>query len=359
MALPRKYIAIPVMVAALMMLYFLHSTGYRPLSPQTWTRPALSHLPDYFAAAAPPYTAAVVYLHSVMPGPRNPARLLHELPILQKNIPWRHQWPVLVLHAGAYDTAESQQDFLTHLHASAISQNLTADATEKLMKRVEFVHTDHGLPEGIPAEGKADKPLFAQTGAWPAYNHMCAFNSYKIFSHPRITNLTYYLRLDDDSTIRSPACFDPFEYMHVNNKSYAFTKVVNDAGWVTEGMWPFVSNYAQRHPDVERHLRGNDWKWPPNRLWLNNFGQGHDFPSYGTNFDLVRLSRFRTPEMTAYLDELASDPKRFYWYRWGTSPLCSGRAYETLTSVACRRRSAAVRTGEHVSRCRGRGPYDV
>jgi hypothetical protein len=42
-----------------------------------------------------------------------------------------------------------------------------------------------------------------------------------------------------------------------------------------------------------------------------------NFPSYETNFDLVKVPRFRTPEMTEFLYELASDPKRFYWYRWG------------------------------------------
>ena len=93
---------------------------------------------------------------------------------------------------------------------------------------------------------------------------MCAFFSYKIFSHPRIKDLTYYFRLDDDSHVREPTCFDPFEYMHVHNKSYAFRREDPDLGWVTEGMWPLVSNYAQRHPEVESTLDRNGWKWPPN-----------------------------------------------------------------------------------------------
>jgi mannosyltransferase len=146
---------------------------------------------------------------------------------------------------------------------------------------------------------------------------MCAFFSYKIFNHPRIRDLTYYLRLDDDSYVREPACFDPFEYMHVNNKSYAFRDSPPDMGWVTEGMWPFVSNYAQRHPEVEKTLQRNSFEWAPNRLWPQGFGADANFPSYETNFDLVKVPRFRTPEMTEFLYELASDPKRFYWYRWG------------------------------------------
>lgn len=151
---------------------------------------------------------------------------------------------------------------------------------------------------------------------------MCAFYSYKIFLHPRIKDLTYYLRLDDDSSVLGPTCNDPFAYMHHHNLSYAFRQESPDAGWVTDGMWPLVSNYASRHPGVESQLQQNKWEWPANRRWPGNtwdFGRDANFPSYQTNFDLVKLERFRTPEMLAFLEELASEPRRFYWYRWGAS----------------------------------------
>lgn len=152
----------------------------------------------------------------------------------------------------------------------------------------------------------------------PAYHHMCAFYSYKIFSHPRIKDLTYYLRLDDDSSVLAPSCIDPFEYMHTHNKSYAFRLEEDDMGWVTDGMWPFVSNYAARHPAVEHQLSQNKWEWPPGRTWPGkDYARNVNFPSYQTNFDLVKVPRFRTSEMLAFLEELASDPRRFYWYRWG------------------------------------------
>ncbi|KAJ6607915.1 glycolipid 2-alpha-mannosyltransferase-domain-containing protein [Mycena sp. CBHHK59/15] len=303
MSFSKRYTVISILAAAAMILYLAHSMGYRSLTP----------LPGYLADP-PAYTAAVVYLVSVLPGPRNPDELLRSLPLMQMNIPWRHQWPPVRLSKPSPRLRQIP--------------NLTPDATEKLVKRIEFVTTHHDLPDGIPANGRADQPIW--DGEWPAYHHMCAFYSYKIFAHPRIKDLTYYLRLDDDSSVREPACFDPFEYMHVNNKSYAFRYQSPDLGWVTEGMWPFVSNYAQRHPDVESRLRSNDWEWAPNRLWPSNYGQGANFPSYETNFDLVKVSRFRTPEMTAFLDEIASDPRRFYWYRWGDAPVRFAEVYMFL-----------------------------
>jgi hypothetical protein len=72
-----------------------------------------------------------------------------------------------------------------------------------------------------------------------------------------------------------------FEYMHTNKKSYAFRDNPFDAGWVTKGIWPPVSNYAQRHPEVER-IEHNNWQWPGGRFWAGlsyKFGEGAGFPS--------------------------------------------------------------------------------
>ncbi|KAF7349032.1 Glycosyltransferase family 15 protein [Mycena venus] len=325
MAFPKRYFAI-VAVAAAILLYLARTQNY-----DSWTSEPGGRIPVYSADAAP-YTAAIVYLVSVMPGPRSPDRLLQSIPLMQKNIPWQHKWPVLLLHAGMYDTAESQLEFLSRLRDSSEQHGLTPEATEGLLGRIEFITTHHDLPEGIPADGVADNPIWS--GEWPAYHHMCAFFSYKIFNHPRIKDLTYYLRLDDDSYVRAPgACFDPFEYMHIHNKSFAFRDDPVDAGWVTEGMWPFVSNYAQNHPEVESTLVHNGWQWPGGRFWpgpSHKFGEGVNFPSFETNFDLVKVSRFRTPEMMEFLHELASDPRRFYWQRWGDAPVRAAEVYMFL-----------------------------
>ncbi|KAJ7508805.1 nucleotide-diphospho-sugar transferase [Mycena galericulata] len=324
MAVNWRYAATTIVVVFLL-LSLAYSMNYS-LNPMIPTQKAGAHSSDAPACLAvdfvapPSYTAAVVYLASVLPGPRSPQRLFESLSLMQMNIPWRHQWPVLILHAGAYDTEDSRRKFIALLRDVTQAHNLTEHETRKLVNRIEFVPTHHNLPEGIPADGGKDKPVWNQE--WPAYHHMCAFYAYKILYHPRIKDLTYFLRLDDDSSILEPACFDPFEYMHVHNKSYAFRDQIPDVDWVTDGMWPFVSNYAQRHPSVERQLSANGWEWPPNRFWHGDgYGHGVFFPSYRTNFDLVKVPRFQTPEMTAFITELASDPLRFYWYRWGDAPV--------------------------------------
>ncbi|KAJ7615550.1 glycosyltransferase family 15 protein [Roridomyces roridus] len=322
MAIPRRYALLAGAAALLVVAFLAHQGGYtRGVRLPSHGGASPSRF-DIGAQAGVGYTAAIVYLLSVMPGPRLPHQIFDSMSLMQKHIPWRHQWPIVLLHAGAYDDTDSKDLFSERLREKAAEHGLSSEVIEGMVNRLEFVRTDHELPEGIPLTGMSDDPIWAQE--WPAYHHMCAFYSHKIFSHPRIKDLTYYLRLDDDSSVLSPTCIDPFEYMHVNNKSYAYRYLSPDMGWVTEGMWPFISNYAKRHPSVEARLERNEWEWPEGRTWPGfeaEYGRSQNFPSYETNFDLVKVPRWRTPEMQEFLAELASEPKRFYFQRWGDAPV--------------------------------------
>lgn len=191
---------------------------------------------------------------------------------------------------------------------------------------------------------------------------MCAFYAYKILSHPRITPLTYFLRLDDDSSILPPGtCIDPFEYMHAHNLSYAYREKIDDAGWVTRGMWPFVSNYARRHVGVDERMARNGWGWVAGRAWPGGmeYGEDENFPSYRTNFDLIKVPRFLAPDVRAFNQELVSDPMRFYWYRWGVCPLLSFVLRHVLAHPPrYRRRARTPRTSGYVPRaCDGGVPH--
>lgn len=153
MAIPRRFAPLAIVLVALIVFYLAHS-GYGTPS-----------LQSHFTLDAPGYTAAVVYLLSVMPGPRPAHAVFDSLSLMHKNIPWRHPWPVLLLHAGAYDSPESQAEFRTWLRLAAGAHGLGVGDVETLVKRLEFVRTDHGLPEGIPANGGVDEPIWSQE--WP------------------------------------------------------------------------------------------------------------------------------------------------------------------------------------------------
>src|ERR1700722_5300935 len=145
---------------------------------------------------------------------------------------------------------------------------------------------------------------------------MCAFFAKDIFHLPRLRDVTYYLRLDTDSYIFEPLCYDPFERFHQRNLSYAYRRIGTDPDWVTGGMWSLVDSYASTHPEVEQNLERNGWTWPNDR-GRNGSMEGNGFPIYYNNFELVRLDAFRRPDVTRWLNHLTSVPERIFKNRWG------------------------------------------
>lgn len=146
---------------------------------------------------------------------------------------------------------------------------------------------------------------------------MCAFFATQIFAHPRLRDVTYYMRLDTDSYLLSPPCADPFARMHARNASYGFRAAGADPAWVVRGMWGFLSSYARAHPAVEERLESNGWTWPAGRE--EEGMQSAGFPGYQNNFEVVNLEAFRGPEVQRWLEEIVSDPERIFKYRWGAS----------------------------------------
>lgn len=144
---------------------------------------------------------------------------------------------------------------------------------------------------------------------------MCAFYATQIFDHPRLRDVTYYMRLDTDSYIFKPLCYDPIDLLHSRNKKYGFRSRTVDPAWVTEGMWNLTDEYAKQHPDVEKRMAKNGWVWPKERE------QGKmdedDYPTYYNNFEVVRLDAFRRTEVRRWLEEIMKKPERIYKYRWG------------------------------------------
>lgn len=159
MAIPRRYAALAILLALTLVVFLGHSTHSRFKS-------SSSFMGGTGDLAEAPYTAAIVYLLSVMPGPRPAHKIFDSLSLMQKHIPWKHQWPVLLLHAGAYESAETQAEFVGRLRETAMQgHGLSAEMAEALVGRLEFVETHHELPEGIPASGADDSPIWS--GEWP------------------------------------------------------------------------------------------------------------------------------------------------------------------------------------------------
>ena len=142
---------------------------------------------------------------------------------------------------------------------------------------------------------------------------MCAFFAREIFHHPRLQNVTYYMRLDTDSYIFKPVCYDPIDLLHAHNRSYGYRIATRDPWWATEGLWDLTDVWARTHPEVEERLTQNGWDWPNGRENMRE----EPFPTYYNNFEIVKLDTFRRPEVTSWLDGIMQDPERIFKYRWG------------------------------------------
>lgn len=146
---------------------------------------------------------------------------------------------------------------------------------------------------------------------------MCAFYATHIFHHPRLQNVTYYMRLDTDSYIYKPLCYDPIDLMHSRNRSYGFRSRILDPVWVVEGLWDLTDSYARQHPQIERRMKDNGWEWPAVRK-QGKMGED-EYPAYYNNFEVVKLDAFRQAEVRRWLEEVMKVPERVYKYRWGAS----------------------------------------
>ncbi|KAF8311368.1 nucleotide-diphospho-sugar transferase [Clavulina sp. PMI_390] len=264
------------------------------------------------------YDAAVIYLAQLS----RLDSLVQSLSLMQQNIPWKRQWPIILFHTGDYDEVEEQQRLFDYM----LDYPWSRGGALEVQKRIEFIRLDLSFPPGVSPDICVYKPEIFED-RWPGYHQMCHFFAQNIFYHPRITNLKYYMRLDTDSYILEPLCFDPIDRLRTTNRVYAWNERRDDAWWVTLGMWNFIDVYARRHPAVEQRLTKNAWPWPEGRdQWLKKEityeGKGTiGVPGYMNNFEVVKIEAFKRPDVVEFIDEIMKDPGRIYSLRWGDGPI--------------------------------------
>ena len=128
------------------------------------------------------------------------------------------------------------------------------------------------------------------------------------------------MRLDTDSFITKPLCFDPIHRIHRKKRIYAYNRITPDEGYVVRGMWNLIDRYARAHPEVEQRLRRNKWPWPKGRKdWMIKgiTFDGIGVPAYSNSFEIVKIKEFQRPDVVAWIDEIMKDPDRIYSLRWG------------------------------------------
>lgn len=142
------------------------------------------------------------------------------------------------------------------------------------------------------------------------YKQMCRFFLYGLFHHPRLANVDYYWRFDDDSYLTSPIDYDPFELMEKKGAVYGYRAVEAENVRECLGLdllWQEVKSFAKKENLSRRHL---------NRLVANWKGSYKGF-NYYNNFEINKVSFWREHEGYNRFFHTLDQTLGFYKYRWG------------------------------------------
>ncbi|KAL5512643.1 hypothetical protein ACEPAG_2909 [Sanghuangporus baumii] len=254
------------------------------------------------------YSAVVLYLINAS----RLRELMLSLYYLHHNVPMQ-PWPIILFHADDINDQSARVEFMLRLY-----DFLGGDQEARsFLSRIEFERLEWSVPPGI-SHNKVDvDPVFIH--AWPGFHLMSNFFATQIFEHPRLRDVTYFMRLDTDSFVFKHLCYDLLEVFHAHNRSYGYRSRSSDPAWLTRGMWEYTDNFVRDHPEVEKNLEKNGWTWPMNREPRKM--KHEPFPTYYNNFEIVRLDAFRRPDVQDWLREIDRDPQRIYKYRWSDAAI--------------------------------------
>ena len=124
------------------------------------------------------------------------------------------------------------------------------------------------------------------------------------------------MRLDPDSYIYKPLCYDPFDLFHEHNRTYAHNLPVTDTNFVPLGLWSLVDEYANDKPDIQKRLKKNGWEWTEE---ISGDSTDSITPADYNGFEIVRIEDFKNDDVRGWFAELKRFPERLYKYAWSQS----------------------------------------
>ncbi|KAI0249097.1 glycosyltransferase family 15 protein [Lactifluus subvellereus] len=148
-----------------------------------------------------------------------------------------------------------------------------------------------------------------------SYRNMCRFNSGFFFRHPLLQDFRYYWRVEPNVHFYCDMNFDPFVFMHENNKTYGFTITLYESQRTIESLWSAVTDFVIQHPEyvAKNHAM---------TFLSDNNGDTYSLCLFYSNFEIADMDLWRSEAYTAFFDYLDSRGG-FYYERWGDAPVHS------------------------------------
>lgn len=144
------------------------------------------------------------------------------------------------------------------------------------------------------------------------YVQMIRFFFKAVFLLPELKNISAFMRLDDDSCLAAITC-NPFSLLS-REVVYVHNDVVYDKASVCVGLWDLVKQYVEFFQVPVRRRRALS-----DAVVRKGPFRGR-VRSFYNNFEIVKMSFFRAPEVRHFTDFVDASGGIFL-YRWGDAPL--------------------------------------
>jgi hypothetical protein len=176
--------------------------------------------------------------------------------------------------------------------------------------RVYFYIADMSFPAGFDASRHASAQ--AKRSAW-GYQHMSRFWLRTVLEHAAVARLEWYLRLDTDSRLASPA-LDLFQDARARRLAYAYRVAGKDWLGRNRGLWAWHRHYLRRAGPAAQQARAAGGL--VDLVLAGPAGDGTEAPIFYTNFEVVNVARFREGDLWEYV--VAVDESwGVYRHNWG------------------------------------------
>lgn len=143
-----RFAALPFIASVAILVLLLFQLALRG-TPKWWVRTPGPYPPSRPSSEVN-YSAAIIYLAEK----RRLEETLHSIGSLQLYIPWRSQWPILLLHTGDFDEPEMVEEFYGKLK----THGRTRQFYSQLRQRLEFVRVEFKFPPGVSPDRDVFKP---------------------------------------------------------------------------------------------------------------------------------------------------------------------------------------------------------
>lgn len=144
-----------------------------------------------------------------------------------------------------------------------------------------------------------------------SYHNMCRFYAMSFYKHELLLDYDYYWRIEPDVKFHCDINFDPFDYLHKNNKKYGFVISIYEFMASIETLMLWTAKFLIKH-----HV-----SFKNNLTFMFDNGK-YNGCHFWSNFEIASFDFFRSQIYNQYVDFL-NNTGGFYYERWGDAPIHS------------------------------------